>query len=527
MIKKILILSIIAGSFVFGQSNQSVELPNFVITGIRSVDIKTLNKKMPDLISTLSKEFILPSKSPESFKLSILSDISAPDTNINIINRDYNGFLNLGAGLNTLPIGDLRYTLSSRHIMLNANVWGRKERDFIDNAGYNASGAAVKADMFVSSASKFLPGLRIGIDAGFDRDNYKFYGSLTPTQERKTSTIFGGAKLIHNLGGYNFGLELSGNIFEMENIKFEEKQFGAKAFVEFNISRFAVRADAEYSNQNLTNNLTAEDSYDYLAGSAFAKIDLSKDLSVRGGVSYAKQDNNNLFSPYGSIKIKFSKEISLYGEFNPGAEFITIKDFVSTNRYFNLGAVDNLFTKHKMRFNSTIKYEYEKYVEVGFSVNYSKSDNYGFYSDVLRTGFFNINTASNVQTIKGGVYSIFHLGPMGQLYGSVNYCQSKFDNDNFVPYHPKFNGQVNYSYLLPIGLELNPKITFASGSYSDILNTNELDAYIDLGIEFKYKLLTNLLITAEFNNITNTKNFVYNGYEEKPFDIILGIDYRW
>ena len=527
MIKKIILSTLIGLTAVFAQSNQSVELPNFVITGVRTVDIKTMNKKSPELISTLSKEFILPTKSPETFKISILSKISAPDTNIHVVNRDYNGFLNVGVGINTLPVGDLRYTLTSRHVMLNAKVFGQKDRDYEDNSGYNVSGASVNTDFFISSGSQFLPGLRLGLNAGFIRDDYKFFGSATPTTERKTQNMFGSAKLIHNLGGYNFGLELSGRMFELENIKLEEKYFDAKAFVEFNISRFAVRAAAEYRNQGLTNNLTTTDSYDYLAGMAFAKIDLSKDITLKGGASYAKSEGSNLFSPYASIKLKFTKEISLFGEFNPGTEFLTMYDFVKSNRYFNLATVDNVFTKHKIRMNATLKYEFEKYVEAGITGNYSKSDNYSYFADNVTGGFFNINTADDVENFNGGIYAIFHLGPMGKFYGSVNFASSKFSNDKYVPYHPKGYGQLSYFYEFTNGIEINPKVLFATGSYTDAANTNELDSYIDLGLTVKYKLLKNLSVKADFNNIINSENYIYKGYKEKPLDIILGIEYRW
>ncbi|MFA8344053.1 MAG: hypothetical protein ACEPO8_13860 [Rhodothermaceae bacterium] len=527
MIKKIILTLLIIAGCTLAQNNQSVELPNFVITGIRSVDIKTLNKKMPDLISTLSKEFILPTKTPDAFKISILSNISVPDTNINFVNRDYNGFLNVGVGINTLPVGNLRYTLSSRHVMLNAKVWGSNDREFIDNAGYNTSGVSVNSDFFVSGSSSFLPGLRVSLKTGFERDDYKFYGSATPTQERKSKNLYGGAELVHNLGGYNFGLELSGRAYELENIKLEEKYFNAKAFVEFNVSRFAVKASAEYKKQDLTNNLSLTDNYDYLSGNAYAKLALSEKISVKGGVNYSKADDLNLFSIYAGIKMKLSKEVSLYGEYNPGADFFTIYDFVKKNKYFNLGTTDNLFTKHKTRFNATLKYEYEKYVEAGVSVDYSKSDNYGFFDDAAAKGKFDLKTADDIQIISGGVYTLFHLGPMGKFYGSLNFSQATFSNDDKVPYHPTFSGQLNYSYLTRIGLEINPKLKLYSGAYTDIANKNKLDTYIDLGVKFKYMLLKNLAATLEINNIANSKNYIFNGYEEKPMDIILGIDYRW
>ena len=59
MIRK-LFLFIIIGSVIIAQDQnkgQDIELPDFVITGIQSVDIPTMAKRKIDLIPVLSNEF--------------------------------------------------------------------------------------------------------------------------------------------------------------------------------------------------------------------------------------------------------------------------------------------------------------------------------------------------------------------------------------------------------------------------------------------------------------------------------------
>ena len=56
---KLIISACLIPFIIFGQENntgQSIELPDFVITGVQTVSIPTAQKQKPQLISMLSKE---------------------------------------------------------------------------------------------------------------------------------------------------------------------------------------------------------------------------------------------------------------------------------------------------------------------------------------------------------------------------------------------------------------------------------------------------------------------------------------
>jgi len=48
-----------------------------------------------------------------------------------------------------------------------------------------------------------------------------------------------------------------------------------------------------------------------------------------------------------------------------------------------------------------------------------------------------------------------------------------------------------------------------------------------LGFFAKQEFFGGLDFTVELNNILNKKNYIFEDYQEKPFDIIAGIEYRW
>lgn len=530
MIKKILLL-LIFPAVVFAQGNnqgQSIELPDFVITGVQNIDIKTMKKRKPDFISTLSKEFLLPSKSPSEFSFKILSEIVPPDTNVNYIKWPYNAYLKAGVGINTIPVGEFNFTASSRHVMLNAGVWGLNEREYIDNAGYNVSGAKLTTDFFISGASAVFPGMKISLDGGFFRDKYKFYGSALPGAERETKNVYGGVGLIDKLGMYNFGLEIKGQIYNWVTPDLEEKLFSGNGFLEFNVSRFKIFAEVEYKKQLLNNNLSVEDSYDYYSAKAFTAISPVKNLLLKGGAGFAHYSGSeDLFSIYAGLNYKLNKSFSVIAEYSPGTEFLTLFDFVNLNRFYNLGLIENVFVQNKANISGTLKYEFEKYVEVTLSAGYKKTDNYLYFQDFISSGLFEVVLGQNIETTTASLAVKFHKGPMGQLYGELNYNQAKFANGNYVPYKPQLAFEADYIYCFPAGLDVNLKVKYYSEFYSDPANIIKMDPYINIMIGAKYSLARDLKLTLDLNNILNRKNYLLFNYQEIPFDVIAGVEYRW
>jgi len=74
--KKILIILLIVPFFLSAQDrkdNQSIELPDFVITGVQNVKIPKKKKKKAELVNILSESFFKPSVSSEALSIAAFS----------------------------------------------------------------------------------------------------------------------------------------------------------------------------------------------------------------------------------------------------------------------------------------------------------------------------------------------------------------------------------------------------------------------------------------------------------------------
>lgn len=526
--KKLIIGALLFGAAILAQEkSNSVELPDFVITGVQSVEIPLMKKNKIDMISIINKEFILPSKVLNEIKVDLTKQFNPPDTNVNFIKRPYNGVLKIGVGNVSLPKGEFLYSTSSRFAMIDAKIWGYNEREYKSKAGYNVSGAKINGNLFVSGESGFLPGSQLSATAGFLRDEYNFFASANPEYKRKTSDLFGSFSFENTFGDYNVGATLKGNNFKMEDIDFNEQKVELNGFVNFNIKQFAVNTQARIVKQFMNNSFSKDDHKTFVMLSGLAKIKIENNLELKGGISVYDGPQSTELYPTAFVNFKINDRFSAYGFFNPKVNFYTIQDFSVNNRYFIPKFHNNIFEKVYTNFGGTIKYSLDKFVEIGAGFRFYQKDNDHFYEELpLSVGSYTVQTESGTKNTEIFIDAIFHRGPYGTLSTNITYCKAQFENGKYIPYRPELKSTISYYYNVE-KYHLGASFIFYNGAYTDKLNTDKISSYMNLSVNLKYELFKDFRITFDVENLLNKENFLFKNYSEKTVDVILGIDFRW
>jgi len=510
-----------------GNQGQSIELPDFVITGVQSVEIPVQKKPRPELVPSLSKEFFTPAFAPEEFELSDFSQPIKKDVELFKNNNANNGMFYVGAGINTLPTGEFYFNTGSDHFLLSANLWGSNIKDYEPFSDYNISGAALNTDFFVSTNSSFMPGLKISVNGEYVRDAFKFYGSPVPANERERQNAKASLSFTNTLNKiYNFGLDFSGEMLKLTDNNLQENLTAAKGFLEFDMNKISVGGNAVFQTQSLKNYFP-DINNNYFGTVGFLKIKTTNSLQAKIGLTYSKQDSNSFFAPTASIAAKLGKNFAVFGEYSPHADFNTINKIAGYNKYYRVGAVQNVFSEVKNNFKVTFKYQYDKYFEIAAGGGYSKTDNYIYFEEVALPGIFDLQTADGVKKTYAFADLLFHLGPYGEFYGSSVYQSVKNSAGMFIPYTPKFTSEIVYTYNFSDGIYLQTGVRFAFDYFSDSGNLNKINNYNNLFGVLGFSITDNLLLKATVENILNNKNYKLNMYKEKPFDAVAGVEYRW
>ena len=252
-----------------------------------------------------------------------------------------------------------------------------------------------------------------------------------------------------------------------------------------------------------------------------------RSLLFNVGFDYASDSSNSFFAPFGSVEYNFEKGFTLTCEFKPGTEHFNATDIFNRNRYYNPGAIDNVFLKYKSNLNFGLKFEYNKMYSISFRSGYSKAENYFYFEDRVDKGKFDLYVLPEVSVFSAGIEFILNPSYYGTFFADIEFKDVKDALDKIVPYEPRISSTLSYGYNFSPGFGFNAKYLLKLNTYTDIINSNKLDNYHNISFSLFYELLKGLKLTADFQNILNRSNFVWKQYQEKPFDLLFGVEYRW
>ncbi len=530
--RKLLIISIVLifSLSIYSQENDkknpNVELPDFVITGKDVISLQKANKLDPGFISIISEEFIQPLYSPENLGISDLANPIKDQLNLTDTLNLYSTRLTIGTGIYASPEGNLSFAQPFNNVIIGAVLNGENQRAYIDNSDrYKINGELSLAYFVPDDAS--LSGTQFKFRGGYGLNSYRFYASNNPTQKRNYYN--GNYSLdVSNLVAryFNFDLSAKDKYTFLSDENLTENLFRVDGYLKGSFPFFNLAGNFNYTRQLLTNNIINKGDFDYIFVRPYIQFILQNAFIISGGISYSKSGSLNYTAPYASVAFKVNDFVSLYGEFNPSAEFLGQGDFLVQNMYYNPQVFPNAFIKKTSAFTGSLKFQYFKYYEIDAGIKYFKADNLPFFMNSASSGMFDVNFTGATNY---SVYAnfLFHNGPYGVFYATADYNDLKDNSGNTIPYSPKMKTTVAYGYNFDFGFSVQPKLDFYSQSYADLDNLIKLDPYIDLGVKIAYKFGSNFSLNVELSNLVDRKNYKWYGYREAPLDLVAGFTYKW
>ncbi len=532
MIKKIFIIIIFEFLTIFAQDaqkqNPGVQLPDFVITGKDIISVENAKKIPPPFIPTVSEEFFKPTFSPEELKINEV-DIPIKGSQIPYDSvHFYNGKIDAGMGLYSLPYFDLNYSQQFADGIIEGFAKGLNQKAFISNSDkYSISGGA-NLLLFVSDKSSILPGTHFKFSGNYSLNNYKLYNSYDPLTRRNLSEGYGSLKIDNLISKYIiFSGNIEDNLTAINAEKYTENLMKIEGFAKMGFPAFYLGMDAGFQKQFLTiDSLNNYKSF-YFTAKPYAELNITDLLKASFGLDYAQVSGDNFFSIYASGALNLGNGLSLYGDFSPGTEYLTSKHFLNINPYYSPQHFVDLFVKKNAAINAYLKYEYQRYFEIDAGIKYFNVRNLPYFSDVVSKGVFNIYTAK-AKSYSAFVNFLMPLGIYGQFYGTIEANSTKEDSlGKFVPYFPQFMASINYGYNFQDGLCGQIKLKYDDGNYTNITNSTKLNPYFNIGFDFSYQVSKGFLLNLNLSNLVNNKNFIWNGYQDLPLNVSLGLSYNF
>lgn len=508
---------------------QSIELPDFVITGVQSVDIPTITKRKAELMPVLGKQFFNPSYQPEKLnnrKIDVPFN-DAPD----ILKMDLplNYRLEMGAGRYTLPKGLFSVGGVTSNIFFNAKLWGNNVTEFIGSADYSEFGADIETQIFTSNNSSFLPGLKISLNASYRKDNFLFYQQRVLTNKvLGVDNIVTGLNLNYDTDAIiQFGGSVKFSYLDHSRNDLNDKSVIATGMIKYSLSSFNFKMETKYIDNVFTNNYSSLSTSESYMNSYISTEFGNNKVKIGGGLFYSIQDSNTFVFPKVYIAMMLNDFVTFKGEAGGESNYISYEDHYNSCRYLTSNVLSN-YVEKDLFISASLTYEFKKYFQLEGGAGYSHYNNYYYLDDISYFGGdFGTLAATDLKRIHLYANANFHLGPMGALYANAEFQQFTFSDDLKVPYEPMLKTEIEYSYKFADKIGFGVMYILKYDTYADRSNSNLLDTYHNLGANFSYELFERFNLKLELQNILNRDNFVFNGYREKPFDIIAGFTYSW
>lgn len=528
--KKFLVIILVYSGIIFAQEKsetQSIELPDFVITGKENISIPKMQKGMPELIPLLSTDFLTPPPANKEDTYIDIPKLEYETVNLGHYHQQTKGLIKFGVGLHTWPKGEFYYNNWSENFIYNLRLFGQNETEYVKNAGFNSAGVSLGSKYFVNNQSDFLPGLEINLNGNFIYESFNFFGSPNPSLNRKTNNGDASLMLNYVTNSYvNFGLAFNDLYYEQKDNEIDENIFGTKAYIQIKLNNFNVRIDGNYKNQSIPGNKFNFTNQYYYNTSATIGLNLYNLLNIRGGIYFAESGGNTFFSPIAFGSLKLNKSVSVFGEFKPGTEFLTLYNFKEKNRFYELNNFSNLFIENKFNLKGGIKFEYEKYFEISGGFGYLNSDNNFYFDDKENLGFFKIYK-DDIENSYAFLNLLFRKGPYGEFYATGKLSKITGSNGNNIPYQSTVRAHLNYSYNWGTKYGINFGLGYYNESFADYENKIKIPGSVNLSALFLFELFKNFKLTIKFENLLNDQYYYYRNYKAKPIDLIFGTEFRW
>lgn len=507
--------------------NPSIELPEFEIVGTDIITLQKGKKIDIEVIPVISEQFLKPSFTPEDLQIAELSDPVKEEFRLTDSLEYYTGKLNTEAGSYTLPGVNFYLSIPYDNGIFQITANGLNRRAHAANSEQFLFNSGVNVFYQLESQSAFFNGTKFQFHGDYGRNSYKLYAADDPFIKRDLNKGYISLNIENLLEEkFNYSLRFSNDIHSLQDNIYSENFVNIAGMFRANLTNVNLGVNSSYKVQFLRNELVSKSTKDFLSLRPFIGFSYQEFLKATFGLNYSNFNDQDKFYPYIFAGIKLNEMTSVYAEYSPETVFLGNGYFLDMNPYFYIQNFVNHVFEKKNSIQLSVKYAYEKYYEVNVGIKYFTSDALPYFESSALSGRFNVvKTSATSYNAFGNL--LFHLGPYGYLYGSVELNETKSKNGNILPYYPAFNSFVSYGYNFDFGLSSQATLNLLSKQYANLNNTESLGSNVNLKLNFAYKISNEFNLTFELNNLLNQENYRWLGYREPPLDFTAGIIYRW
>ena len=318
---------------------------------------------------------------------------------------------------------------------------------------------------------------------------------------------------------------LEGDIDEQSLKTGFEKKWAGKELYETYALKFSLDA-GNYSSQQISNTQWAGGDVRF----AYQKLlNFNTQLNLEGGLAYINdgQESRIRFVTDLGFAHTVNENVRIEGSIFARPELKTMWEHHQQNRFLGAGSV--LGQEYRAGIKSGLRIQPLKGLSAFANVSYEYIDNLAYYTRSQQT--FGVNNELTFYGInfENGNKIYFDIGATQQLvsdklwFDAVLYAQSpKLSNGDDVPFQEKvgFNGAVTFKPLKALSIKSWMQYT---GERTAPATNQTLSGFLLVNAGVDYEINNTFGLYIKVLNILGEKYQVWEGYQERPFQVFGGI----
>jgi hypothetical protein len=529
-IKLILISLFICSTSLFSQQNTEnktpatqppLELPTFIIEGVEQINIKAGSKQFPSPPTLLTKNELDSLNPLEKQQSLLVPPPSLPKTLF--IPKFPDGFLDFHYGLfSSIGIAAGYGTKWEGYDLYTKAVYDRSSGDVV-NSDFNKLMLKLHSDYIAPDIFWIFGGSRTRSKTELNYYDYKLYGTDS-AYRRKTYDIDFSLNSEGNYEGVNF---LVGAAFytlqlDQQGIKAFENRLEGSLKLNTLVDNYSLGLIADLNMGNLSGKDLSFYQFKGTGALYYDKMTLEGELGYQIS-SNTIGDNLSALSLKAVLSYLPNMNFSVRTEFISGLEKEFFKDYFRKNPYLAI-STGYVYPKASAIIRGIVQYlpDTKKGATLTVGLNFYEKYPY-FNSDTLNNVTMLFETANIINFKFEGFWELTEQNKINGFVG-VNIGVLDYKS-NTVPYLPLIETKLNYLRQWTDNLNSEVGFLYNSNRFADKDNKSEINSYLNLFVKSNYKILENLKIYLELDNLTNNNNILWQGYRERGLFGSFGLNW--
>jgi hypothetical protein len=502
------------------------DLPEYVITGVASVDLPKVEKisfeDFEDVMHTKKKSFGNKQRERETMELEVKRlDDSQAELNT------YSGMAQAGIGSYFTPQAELWFGQTLPKFQYTFGGTYHLTDGFAQHTDQSGGSFTAAGKTYLSSDVPLMQNAALDGGFGYKSESFHFYGSTTPDLQRTISNFQLNAG-IENQSVNNFpylaGISISNVDVSDSSASANETRFDVN--LQTTLNTISLPLQIKFHGMTASGGLGFMDVSGGIQNYQFAGLTLEGSLHVYWAEGTARQSFFRL-RPHLTIRYPLTSQHNVYVSYKPMVIPMTLASNIQVNRFLSADSP----IRHADVSNTGelgVESDWNEMIRSRLSFGVKTISDMTMFSDSSRPGVWTTAYSGNVTIIT-------FCAEMVAKFESNDYFAStimlRSIQDSFlgrrIPYFPTIEARCRASHRLRTAIVVSADVRFVGEQQADFIGKAKVSGYAVLDVDGEYAPLDYLRFSIGVKNLTGAKYEMWKGYREFLLTMYASVQVKW